>query len=215
MSGQGAIAAAMPKITRAAKVDPSVSLREVVLGDYVEIHKGAQLEYATIGDYSYLQEYTFVSDTTIGRFTAVAAMVRINAPNHPYDRPTQHRFTYVPEYYWPGQVRDHGFFAERRAARCTIGRDVWIGHGATILPGVSVGDGAVIAAGAVVTKDVAPYVIVAGVPARPIKRRCPEAVADRMIALGWWDWSHERIAACVDDFRDLSFEAFLEKHEAS
>ena len=75
-----------------------------------------------------------------------------------------------------------------------IGHDVWIGHGAIILPGVTIGHGAVIAAGAVVTKDVAPYAIVAGVPAQFLKWRFPPEISARIIALGWWDWPHDRLA---------------------
>ena len=105
------------------------------------------------------------------RFCSVAAMVRIGAPNHPFARASQHRFTYVPEYYWAELPRDANFFEARRADACHIGNDVWLGHGAIVLPGNRVGDGAVIAAGAVVTHDVAPYTIVAGVPARAIRPR--------------------------------------------
>lgn len=81
-----------------------------------------------------------------------------------------------------------------------------------VKPGVRLGHGAVVAAGAVVTKDVDPYVIVAGTPAKPLRLRQPRAIADRMIALAWWDWSHDAIRAALDDFRHLPAEAFLEKY---
>ena len=203
----------LAKIPRTSKIDPSAKLREVAVGNWVEIHKAVQAEYSTIGDYSYLQEYVFVGDTAIGKFVAVAAFTRIGPPNHPMDRVSQHRFSYVPEYYWPGETRDHAFFAERRAARCTIGNDVWIGHNVTVLAGLTVGNGAVLAAGAVVTKDVAPYTIVAGVPARPVRRRFSEDIARRIERLAWWDWPDDRIRRASRDVRDLDAGAFLDKYE--
>jgi hypothetical protein len=95
----------------------------------------------------------------------------------------------------------------------TLGHDIWIGHGVTLLVGVSIGTGAVVGAGAVVSRDVAPYSIVAGVPARPIRERFPAAIAARLQALAWWDWPHDKLRAALPDFRKLSVEAFLEKHE--
>ncbi len=76
---------------------------------------------------------------TIGKFANIAAAVRINATNHPVWRPTLHHFTYRANDYWPDAEPDTDFFAWRRDNRVVIGHDVWIGHGATILPGVSVG----------------------------------------------------------------------------
>ena len=75
------------------------------------------------------------------------------------------------------------------------------------------GDGAVIAAGSIVTKDVAPYTIVAGNPARPIRLRFPAQIAARMEKLKWWHWSHERLRLALPDFRRLSAEEFLEHYE--
>jgi hypothetical protein len=96
-------------------------------------------------------------------------------------RATQAHFTYRASAYFPGESDDADFFAWRREHHCTIGHDVWLGHGAIVLPGRNIGTGAVIAAGAIVTKDVAPYTIVAGNPARPVRRRFSEGVEDGLM----------------------------------
>lgn len=76
----------------------------------------------------------------------------------------------------------------------TIGHAAWVGDGVTVLPGVTIGDGAVCAAGAVVTQDVAPFTIVGGVPAKPIRRRFSDEVVAALLELAWWSWPEERIA---------------------
>jgi len=91
-------------------------------------------------------------------------------------------------------------------------RDVWIGHGAIVLPGRNID--AVIAAGAIVTKDVPAYTVVGGNPARPIKRRFSEEIAERLVRLEWWDRSHDALRAALPDFRKLGIEDFLDKYEA-
>ena len=88
----------------------------------------------------------------------------------------------------------------------------WIGHGAIVMPGLSVGNGAVIGAGSVVTKDVAPWTIVAGNPARVIRRRFTPEVAEAMERIRWWDWSHEEVRERMADFEG-SIEAFIGKYD--
>jgi tetrahydrodipicolinate N-succinyltransferase len=80
------------------------------------------------------------------------------------------------------------------------------------MPGVTVGTGAVVASGAVVTKDVPDYAIVAGVPTKPIRFRFPRDIQVKLLALGWWDWEHERLAAAMKDFRELSVGEFVERY---
>ena len=121
----------------------------------------------------------------------------------------------VGVHYFEGEDDDAEFFAWRRAHHITIGHDVWIGHGAIVLPGRNICTGAVIAAGAIVTRDVPAYTIVAGNPARAIKRRFPEAIAERLLASKWWDWEHEALRTALPDFRKLAIEAFLEKYKTA
>lgn len=203
---------ARPRIAETV-IHDSARLRDSTVGRRCEVLRGSRLEYASLGDYSYLGEECEVADASIGRFTAIANRVRIGAPNHPMERASQHRFTYCPEYYDAGCERDAGFFARRRGDRVRIGNDVWIGHAAIILPGVSVGDGAVIAAGAVVSRDVAPYTVAGGVPARPIRERFPSAVARRLARIAWWDWPDELLFTRLADFQHLTVEQFCDRHD--
>ncbi len=95
-----------------------------------------------------------------------------------------------------------------------IGNDVWIGTDALILSGVTIGDGAVIMARAVVTRDVAPYAIVGGVPARKLGSRFSPDIVARLLAVRWWDWSHDRIVAAGSHLLSDEIAAFLDQAEA-
>src|ERR1700744_2661147 len=117
----------LPKIAETV-IDPTVRLREATVGRCCELLRDCTVEYAEIGDFSYMGKDCTVANAQIGRFCAIAERVRIGAPNHPTDRPSLHRFTYVPEYYWATATRDHSFFADRKDDRVIVGNDVWIGH---------------------------------------------------------------------------------------
>lgn len=201
-----------PKIAETI-IDETVRRREAQIGRRCEILSHTRIEYAVLGDYSYLGENCEVADAVIGKFTAIANSVRIGAPNHPMGRPSQHRFTYVPEYYEATASRDRDFFADRRGDRVIVGNDVWIGHAAILLPGVTVGDGAVIAAGAVVSRDVAPYTIVGGVPARSIRKRFDESIAESLRRIAWWDWPDQLIFERLSDFRSEAIDEFCRRYD--
>lgn len=195
------------------RVHATAQLREVKLGPFTDVGERVVMAECELGDYSYVERGAEAIYTTIGKFCAIAANVRLNALNHPLERVSQHKITYRPNEYFPHAKIDKGFRELRQSKRVTIGHDVWIGHGAIVLPGISIGHGAVVAAGAVVTKDVEPYAIVAGVPARRIKWRFGKSIRERIIKLAWWDWSHDRLAAAVDDMRALGPRPFLDKWE--
>ncbi|TAJ28778.1 chloramphenicol acetyltransferase [Bosea sp. (in: a-proteobacteria)] len=193
-------------------IDPTAKVSKATLGRYTEIGARTVFAESTLGDYSYVVNDANVIYTTIGKFCSIAAMTRINPGNHPMQRASQSHFTYRASAYFDDAEDDAAFFDWRRSHAVTIGHDVWIGHGAIVLAGRSIGTGAVVAGGAVVTKDVAPYTIVAGNPARVIRRRFPEDVAERLMALSWWDWDHARLRTALDDFRNLPVDGFLDRY---
>lgn len=94
-----------------------------------------------------------------------------------------------------------------------IGSDVWLAQRATIVSGVTIGDGAVVAANAVVTRDVAPYAIVGGNPAGLIRRRFPEAQIAALLRIRWWDWPDEKVNACIDQLQAGDVAGFIARHD--
>jgi phosphonate metabolism protein (transferase hexapeptide repeat family) len=195
-------------------VHPSATLRDATLGRFTEIKERVAFSDSQLGDYSYVERQAEVIYAKIGKFCCIAANARINALDHPLERVSQHKMTYRANEYFLGAKLDSEFRARRQGKLVETGNDVWIGHGAIIKPGVKIGHGAVVAAGAIVTRDVPAYAIVAGVPARFLRWRFEPKVSARIIALAWWDWEHDRLAAAVEDMRLLSADAFVEKYEA-
>lgn len=201
------------KLSEQPWIHPSAEVTQSTLGRWTEVSERTRISESSLGDYSYVMQDCSLWCTTVGKFSNIAAAVRCNATNHPTWRPTLHHFTYRASDYWDDASHETEFFEWRRSNAVTIGHDTWLGHGSTVLPGVTVGDGAAVGSGAVVTKDVAPYTIVAGVPAKPLRERFDRKTAERFQALAWWDWDHARLRVALDDFRNLSAEEFLEKHD--
>lgn len=181
-------------------------------GAWCEVGQGSRVLNSAFEDYAYCDRLSDIANTTVGKFANIAAMTRIGPTDHPYDHASLHHFLYRSSSYWDDAEDDPAYFAARASRRTVIGPDTWIGHGAIIKPDVTIGAGAIIASGAVVTRDVPPYMIVAGLPAMPLRPRFAPGIADRLMALAWWDWDHQRLRAALADFRSLKAEAFLERY---
>ena len=205
----------MPRLSpNTPLIHPDCEIVASTFGAYVEVGQSSRIQHSTFQDYAYCDRLSDIANATIGKFANIAALTRIGPTDHPYQNASLHHFLYRSASYWDDAEDDPDFFAHRQSRRTVIGPDTWLGHGAIIKPEVTIGAGAIIASGAVVTKDVAPYMIVAGIPATPLRARFPQAIADRMQSLAWWDWPHDRLRQALPDFRALPAEAFLEKYEA-
>lgn len=193
-------------------IHKEAQVHDTILGPWTRVGARTSLSEVWMGAYSYIVNDASATYTTIGAFCSIARDARLNPGNHPTWKAAQHHFSYRARSYDLAEEDDQDFFEWRRSHTVTLGHDVWIGHGATVLAGVSIGTGAVVGAGAVVSKDVAPFTIVGGVPAKPIRERFPKAVQDGLLKLSWWDWSHDRLADALEDFRQLDADAFVEKY---
>ncbi len=193
-------------------IHPDCLIMEATFGAFCEVGQGSRILNSTFQDYAYCDRLSDIANTTVGRFANIAAMTRIGPTDHPMAHASLHHFLYRSSYYWDDAEDDPAYFTARQARRTVIGPDTWIGHGAIIKPEVTIGAGAVVASGAVVTKDVPPNMIVAGLPASVLRPRFAPDIADRLLTLAWWNWSHDRLRGALDDFRKLQAEAFLEKY---
>lgn len=182
-------------------------------GAYCEVGQGSRVLNSRFDDYAYCDRLADIANTAVGKFANIAAMTRIGPTDHPMTTGSLHHFLYRSSYYWDDAADDADFFARRAARRTVIGADTWIGHGAIIKPEVTIGLGAIVGAGAVVTRDVPDWTIVVGNPARVLRRRFSEQIGARLQALAWWDWDHARLRAALPDFRSMTAEAFLDRYE--
>jgi phosphonate metabolism protein (transferase hexapeptide repeat family) len=193
------------------RVHPTAELKGCRIGRHASVGERTVLREVTVGDFSYFERHAEAIYTDIGKFCSIAANTRINALEHPLERATTHKVSYRPNEYFRYLGVDQEFRERRRRKRVTIGNDVWIGHGAVILPGVAIGNGAVVGANAVVTRDVPAFAVVAGVPARMIRLRFAEKIATRLENMAWWDWPLDRLFQAIPDMQKLEIERFIEK----
>ena len=159
------------------------------LGVGCSLGRGVQLgPRVVIGDYSYLNDYTIVGSGRVGKYCSIGYLCQLGMHEHPV------RFISTsPLFYGECNLFGDPAYWDDFPAPPLIGHDVWVGSHASILQGVTVGDGAVIAGGAVVTKDVPPYAVVAGVPARVIRQRFSDEEVEYLRQLRWWDLPREEL----------------------
>lgn len=182
------------------------------MGKYCLIGKNTKIDCNVIvGDFTYFNsEYHWImieSNTKIGKFCSIAPGVTIGLGNHNYNNVTTHPFLYNKYYLKKLTSKDimlhqDGLLDQNKTT--IIGNDVWIGMNANIKRGVTVGNGAIIAMGSIVTKDVPPYAIVAGVPAKIIKYRFSEEDINFLQSHEWWNWDQSYLLKNYDKLYDIS-----------
>jgi len=200
-----------PPLGETPSIHPFATVRDSAFGPWTAVGPRTDVSETTMGAYSYVVNDSDIIYSDIGKFCSIAAHVRINPGNHPTWRASQHHFLYRAASYALGED-EAAFFDWRRQHKVTIGHDVWIGHGAILLAGVTIGTGSVVGAGAVVSKDVDPYTIVGGVPAKRIRKRFTDEIAQALLDLAWWDWPREKLKTTLDDFRKLDINTFIKTH---
>ncbi len=173
------------------KLAPGARIIQSTLRGPSFLNRGTQLgPDVDLGKYSSANEHSAVIRADVGAYCAFGMRTSINPFNHPTAWLSTHEFQYhTRSYDW---VREYNEFARLERTpemfeRVIVGNDVWLGHNVTVLAGVRIGDGAVAATGSVVTKNVPPYAIVAGVPATVKRLRFPEATIERLLNVKWWD----------------------------
>jgi len=176
-----------------------------------------------VGDYTYYDDFEnvenfeknvkylfdFVGDKLrIGKFCMIASDVKfiMNGANHLTNSLTTYPFAIFGKG-WENAMEEKTY---PQKGDITIGNDVWIGYNATVMAGVSIGDGAIIAANSTVIKDVEPYSMVGGNPAKEIKKRFSKELITKLLALQWWNWDIEKITRNIKNLTDTDIEKIIE-----
>jgi len=201
-----------PKIslTKEPYINPSSIIKDCSFGEYVEIGVYNNIQESVIDDYSYTSENCQIINSVIKKFVNIASYVRLNPSQHPISWASQHHMQYRKEMFGFG-IDDEDFFDWRREKKVEIGNDVWIGHNVVVMGNVTIGDGAVIGSSAVVTKNIPPFAIAVGNPARVIKYRFDQQIIQSLQQIAWWNWDYEQIKLAIDDFKDIN--SFIEKYK--
>ena len=185
---------------RKTAISPFSVLTETQLEENVGIRPLVKMERSKIGKCSYMGTLSAAYDTEIGRFCSIARECYIGGATHPLDRVSTSGCFYLKGNFSGKCYYENDF---NWKTHTTIGNDVWIGSRAIILGGTNIADGAVIGSGSVVTKDIGPYEIWAGNPAKFIRKRFDDQTIEKLLESKWWDWSDEKLFLKGSDFIDV------------
>lgn len=196
------------KLSPVFTIGRNVSLKNCSLGYYARVADNAEVNNTTVGDYSSIGRYSKITHTVIGKYCAISWDTTINAVSHPHDHLSVSAFAYVPSV---------GNFVDKKKANrhqvVTIKNDVWIGANCVIMPGVTIGNGAIIGSSAVVTSDVPDYAIVVGVPAKIIKYRFSDKEIEKLLAIKWWELDRDVIKEHIALWQGQCTPAVIEELE--
>ncbi|PGQ81620.1 CatB-related O-acetyltransferase [Priestia megaterium] len=175
--------------------------KNCVISTNSAITRFCKLRKVQLGDYSYIGVNSNISNCEIGRYCSIGPSVKIGLGKHPIDL-----LSTSPIFYNPKNILNISLTEElqyQEYENTIIKNDVWIGANAIILDGIKIGNGAIIAAGAVVTKDVPDYAIVAGVPAKVIKLRFSEDIVQELLRTQWWKREPEEFKKDIKYFDNI------------
>lgn len=196
-----------PRPTRT--IHKSTFVDDCQIDDFVKVSKQSYLYKSKISSYTYLAGFNNIMNTHIGKFCSIGDFTAIGAGNHPINFISTSPAFYSTHNQCNTTFSDAIYFDEMKPT--IIGNDVWIGAFVVIMGGVTIGDGAVIAAGSFVNKDVAPYEIVGGTPAKFIKKRFSDDEVEKLLEMKWWnkpkEWLHDNFKKFHD--KDVFFTEFF------
>lgn len=174
-------------------------LDNTIMDEKSELGRRNLVRSSKLGKGSYTGTNTIIKFASIGKYCSLSWNLSIGGGSHDYT----HTSMYTDYWY----KRTFGIELQQLAEnkknyKTFIGNDVWIGAGAQILSGITIGDGCVIGAGAIVTKDIPPYSIVTGIPGKIQRKRFDEDIIEMLLQLRWWDWSEDKIKNNIDLLRN-------------
>lgn len=188
---------------RVAILDRTV-LDRVRIGNFSSVLSDSRLVDVNIGNFSYVANNSQLNNVNIGNFCSIGLSVNLGLARHPsrvfvstYPAFFSDQNTSCPLSFRKDKIFDDS------VPKTTIGHDVWVGSNVILPGGINIGTGSIIAAGAVVVKDVPPYAVVGGNPAKIIRYRFSDAQIEVLLASEWWNWSIEKIVRNVDNFSDV------------
>ena len=198
-------------------IEARVSFYRTVFSTNCKIYKNTRIDRSSIGSYTYISSNCYLNNVEIGSYTSIGPNVEVIYGTHPISYISSSPVFYSTRNQCGTSFVKTNVFKEfnliqisNRSAQ--IGNDVWIGYGAKLIEGISIGNGAIVLAGAYVTKDVEPYSIVGGIPAKHLKYRFPEDHRRLLLEFAWWKKDIKWIKSNVNLF--LNSGMFLDRIKA-
>jgi len=181
-----------------------ISILSLIFGSTIHkesvVSMGCRVYNSKIDRFSFIGKNTFLNQTSVGAFSSISNNCYIGSFSHPIDWVSTSPLFHNGKNVFGKNFANHIFLPSEDTV---IGNDVWIGEGCKIKAGVTIGDGAIIGMGAVVTKNVEPYSIYAGCPAKKIRNRFDEKTIDLLNKMKWWEWSENKIIQYSNFFKDV------------